>query len=117
VNKKEMEKQKKVLLEKKREINQQLSKFYDESKNVETGIAQDIGDKAESSYTKEFLLNLSDTERRQLLLIDKALANIANGTYGVCQRCEKQIIRKRLEAVPWALHCRECQELEDEESS
>lgn len=104
-------------MESKEEITARLSEAYSESKEVETGIAQDLVDKAESSYTKEFLLSLSDAERKKLLLIDAALNRIDKDEYGICQRCQKNISKKRLNAVPWAPHCIECQEKEEEEES
>jgi DnaK suppressor protein len=116
LNKKEKERYKKMLRERKQEISYLLSEFKNDTKQVETGIAQDVGDKAESSYTKEFLLSLSDTERRQLLLIDSALKRIDDGNFGVCQGCEKIIKKKRLNVVPWAPLCIECQQKEEEES-
>ncbi len=102
-------------MEKKEEIVAKLSEAYSESREVETGIAQDIADKAESSYTKEFLLSLSDAERKQLFLIDDALKRIEKDEYGICQMCQKNISKKRLNAVPWAPHCIECQEKAEEE--
>jgi DnaK suppressor protein len=93
-----------------------LSEVYNESKEVETGIAQDIVDKAESSYTKEFLLSLSNAERERLFLIDEALKRLEKNEYGICQMCQKIISKKRLDAVPWAPHCIECQEKAEEES-
>jgi len=116
LNKPEREKYKKRLLEKKEEIIAKLSEFYSESKEIESGIAQDIADKAESSYTKEFLLSLSDAERKRLFLIDEALKRIEKSEYGICQMCQKNISKKRLDAVPWAPHCIECQEKAEEES-
>ena len=115
MNKEEREKYKKTLIEKKEEIVAKLSEAYNESKEIETGIAQDIADKAESSYTKEFLLSLSDAERKQLFLIDEALKRIEKDEYGICQMCQKNISKKRLNAVPWAPHCIECQEKAEEE--
>jgi DnaK suppressor protein len=116
LNKVEREKYKKMLLEKKEEIVAKLSEVYNESKEVESGIAQDIVDKAESSYTKEFLLSLSNAEREQLFLIDDALKRLEKNEYGICQMCQKTISKKRLSAVPWAPHCIECQEKAEEES-
>ena len=116
LDKKEKDRYKKMLQEKKQEISHLLSEFSNDTKQVDTGIAQDVGDKAESSYTKEFLLSLSDKERRQLLLIDAALKRIDDGNFGVCQACEKVIKKKRLSVVPWAPLCIECQEKEEEES-
>ncbi len=117
MNKKERERYRKKLLKKKEEIVDKISETYNESKEVETGIAQDVVDKAESSYTKEFLLSLSNAEREQLLLIDDALKRIDKKEIGICQRCGKDINKKRLDAVPWTSYCIDCQEIEEEESS
>ena len=104
-------------MKKKDEIVDKISETINESKEVESGIAQDVADKAESSYTKEFLLSLTNTEREQLLLIDDALKRIDKKELGICQRCGKDIIKKRLDAVPWTPYCIDCQEIEEEESS
>lgn len=117
MKKQERERFKKKLLEKKRELNHQLTEFYSESKEVETGIAQDVGDKAESSYTKEFLLSLSDSEREKLILIDQALKRVETPEYGICQNCGTKITNKRLNVVPWATLCIVCQQKEEEEAS
>jgi DnaK suppressor protein len=117
LNKKEKERFKKKLLEKKKENNLKVSEFVHESQTVDSQEAQDVVDKAESSYTKEFLLSLSDAERKQLLLIDDALKRIKECTYGKCQMCGVDIGRKRLEAIPWAPYCLSCQEKSEEEES
>ncbi len=116
MNKKEMEVFKRNLLEKKQHIGQKLSEVYNESKEIETNIAQDLVDKAETSYTKEFLLSLSDGEREQLVLIDEALKRIQRKEFGICQQCQKEIGRKRLNALPWTPYCIDCQEKAEEES-
>jgi DnaK suppressor protein len=117
LNKQERERYKKVLQERKQELNHQLSEFYSESKEVDTGIAQDIGDKAESSYTKEFLLRLPDSERKKLAIIDQALKRIETSEFGVCQNCGVNIGKKRLNVVPWAPLCIVCQQKEEDEAS
>ncbi|MCK4363634.1 MAG: TraR/DksA family transcriptional regulator [Candidatus Aminicenantes bacterium] len=117
MNKKERERYRNKILKKKEEIVNKISETYNESKEVESGIAQDVADKAESSYTKEFLLSLSDAEREQLLLIDDALKRIDKKELGICQRCGKDINKKRLDVVPWTSYCIDCQEIEEEESS
>lgn len=116
LNQKEKDKYKKRLLQKKQEIINKICEFYSESKQIETGIAQDVADKAESSYTKEFLLSLSATEREQLRLIDEALKRIENLNYGICQMCANKISKKRLDAVPWTPYCIQCQQKAEEES-
>jgi len=68
----------------------------------------------ENSYDKDFLLSLSSLERKELHLIEEAMARIIDGSYGTCQECGEAISPKRLEAVPWARHCLKCQELEEQ---
>ena len=114
--KKEKEKYRQILIKKKEEIINNISEVCSQSKEVESGIAQDLVDKAESSYTKEFLLSLSDAERKQLFLIDEALKRIEKSDINICQMCNKEISKKRLDAVPWTSYCRECQEKEEEGS-
>lgn len=115
MNKKEKEGFRKTLADKKEAIIQKLSGFINESKEMESNVAQDLVDKAETSYTKEFLLSLSDAERSQLLLIDEALKRLAHDDFGICQMCGKEIGRKRLGAIPWTPLCIECQEKAEEE--
>ncbi len=106
---------KKKLLEAKNQIIRKIDQTFGESKDVETDVAQDLADKAESSYTKEFLLSLTDTERRQLRQIDDALRTLDSGSYGLCQNCGQPISKKRLEALPWATLCINCQQKRESE--
>jgi len=117
MKKKEQDAYKEKLAGRRNEIVRKLSNFRDESKEVETDIAQDLADKAESSYTKEFLLSLSDAERDQLFQIDAALRRIERGEFGYCQTCQKEISKKRLNALPWTSLCIDCQEKSESETS
>jgi DnaK suppressor protein len=116
MGKKEREEFRKTLLDKKDKIVRKLSELTSESKEMETNVAQDVIDKAETSYTKEFLLSLSDADRELLLFIDEALKRLKRDEFGVCQLCQQEIGRKRLEAVPWTPYCINCQEKAEEES-
>jgi DnaK suppressor protein len=115
--KKESDVFKKKLLARRDEIVIKLSAFRNDSRDVETDIAQDTADKAESSYTKEFLLSLSDAERDQLFQIDAALKRIDAKDFGFCQMCQKEIGKKRLNALPWTPLCIECQEKTESETA
>ena len=68
-----------------------------------------------TSYTREFLLSLSGFERRQLALVEDALARIEDGTYGECQMCGENVPVARLKAIPWARYCVSCQEVVEKE--
>ena len=76
--------------------------------------AQDVADKAASSYTKEFLFSLSNNERDVLQLVEEALTRVGSDNFGVCVVCEDEMDRKRLEAVPWAKRCLSCQEKQEQ---
>ncbi len=115
MNKKDKDEFHKLLADKKESIIRKLTDTITESKEMESNVAQDLVDKAETSYTKEFLLSLSDGEREQLLLIDEALKRLEHGEFGVCQLCGKEIGGKRLKAIPWTPLCIDCQEKAEEE--
>ena len=110
LSKKEKEEYRKLLLERKNSIIRKLSQFYHESKEIETDTVLCVADKAETSYTKEFLLGLTDSEREQLQLIDQALERLEKGEYGLCQVCHQEIGKKRLQIIPWTPYCINCQE-------
>ena len=115
LNKKDKDEFRRKLAGKKESIIRKLTNTITESKEMESNVAQDLVDKAETSYTKEFLLSLSDGEREQLLLIDEALKRLEHGEFGVCQTCQKEIGGKRLDAIPWTPYCIDCQERNEEE--
>lgn len=60
-------------------------------------------------------LALRDRSVQQLELVDAALARLDGGTFGTCLRCGRPIALARLEALPWAAHCIECQAIVDRE--
>ena len=78
----------------------------------EDGI-QDLADKAANAYSKELNFSLSDSDRETLVLIDEALERLGANEYGSCVNCGIEIGMKRLEAVPWAPYCIDCQELNE----
>lgn len=53
-------------------------------------------------------LALRDHERAQLTLVEEALVQIDEGTYGTCRSCGKAIAPERLEAIPWVANCIDC---------
>ncbi len=115
MNKKEKEGFRKTLLEKKFNIINKLSQTINESKEMETNVAQDSVDKAETSYTKEFLLSLSDGDRELLIEIDDALKRLDRDEFGICQLCGGDISQKRIAAIPWSPYCISCQEKAEKE--
>jgi len=70
----------------------------------------DYGDMSEQSHEEWLFLNRNAANAEQLRQIKEALQRINDGTYGICADCEKPISTKRLQAVPWAKYCVQCQE-------
>jgi DnaK suppressor protein len=64
---------------------------------------------ASQVFAQQRDLALRDRATQQLALVDAALARLDAGTYGTCQRCGRPVAAARLEALPWAAHCIECQ--------
>ncbi len=63
---------------------------------------------AQSEHEQYTLSLLGEAQRRQLTMIDAALARIEAGEYGACVDCGTQIDPKRLAALPFALLCADC---------
>ena len=75
--------------------------------------SEDIVDRANNAYQREFMFNLSGGERRLLRQVEGALERLDQGGYGVCDHCEQPIGAQRLKAIPWARYCVDCQEKEE----
>ena len=76
---------------------------------------EDEGDLATISHDKHLLYNLQEGDFRRVRFIKEALRAMDQGQYGECARCGEDISEKRLEAVPWATVCVECQERAEQE--
>ena len=70
---------------------------------------KDLGDQANTAYTREFLAELGNGDRRLLKDVLIALRKLDEGGFGECERCGEAIAEKRLEALPFARYCIECQ--------
>ena len=110
MEKKKVEYFKKKLEERQQQLRKNVSRTEQDGRASDLDSAQDIADRAASSYNKEFLFSQSNNDRQLLNMVDSALARIREGSFGECVSCGKEINAKRLEAVPWTRHCIECQE-------
>lgn len=113
MDRKKLETFRKQLAEKRDELLRAVSKNDQDGREADEEGTQDLADKAANAYTKEFLFHQSNDNRHILTLVDEALERTKNGSYGVCVECGQEVQPKRLEAVPWARHCIECQEKQD----
>jgi|SRR5579863_10071560 len=72
----------------------------------------DLIDHANADAEADLQIRVHQADGHLLRAIDEALARMRHGTYGVCEVCQQPIPKVRLEAVPWARHCRDCKEQE-----
>lgn len=56
--------------------------------------------------------SILDQLEEQLIDVNSALERIHEGTYGICTNCGQPIQAERLEALPWAELCIDCQRKE-----
>jgi DnaK suppressor protein len=110
MDKKKLETFRKKLEERQQNLRRTVSRTEEEGRGADIDTALDIADRAASSYNKEFLFHQSNNERQLLQMVEGALDRIREGVFGQCISCGAEINMKRLEAVPWARHCIQCQE-------
>jgi len=113
MDKKKIEYFKKRLETRLQDLSRAVSRTQRDGRTADEDSAQDIADRAASSYTKEFLFSQSNNDRQLLQMVESALSRIREGSFGQCISCGKEINAKRLEAVPWTRHCIECQEKQE----
>jgi DnaK suppressor protein len=103
----------KMLLGKRQEIMREIegslgqSLTEDQQRRLES--ARDVGDQALMDLERELGISLMEMRNRRRQSIDEALTRLNEGTYGICAECGVEISERRLQAVPFAKLCVECQ--------
>lgn len=105
----------KKLVEKHRQLVEEVGKSALYGKGQEDDSIKDLGDQATTAYTREFLFELGNGDRRLLKEVVTALQKLEEGSFGSCERCGEAIGEKRLEALPFARFCIGCQRTIEEE--
>ncbi len=119
---KELAKYKQLLIERREHIlsgikhitDDNLKKTLRDSSGDISGYTYHMADMASDAYNREFSLNLASSEREIVLSIEEALKRLEEKTFGDCFVCGKAIAKQRLEAVPYAKNCIECQKKQEE---
>jgi DnaK suppressor protein len=66
-------------------------------------------DQASRDGDLEFHASLLDLAERRLMAIASTLTRIDEGRFGLCEECGEQISLTRLQSVPFARYCFDCQ--------
>jgi DnaK suppressor protein len=105
-----------VLLEERRRVEAAIENLHADHPGTmsdETGedavYDNHLADTATETYDRELDYTLEENSEHLLGEIEAALKRIEDDTYGVCSNCGKPIPEERLEALPWATLCIDCQ--------
>ena len=86
-----------------------LLKVSADRESLEIQQMADPLDQVRLSTDRDMAVETLNQQARSIHEIRSALDRIEDGDYGRCERCEEPIPAKRLDAVPWARMCVECQ--------
>jgi len=105
-----------VLLEERTRVQAALENLREETAGTlyddageESAYDNHLADTATETYDRELDYTLEENSEHVLGEIEAALSRIEGGTFGVCTNCGEQIPEERLEALPWATLCIDCQ--------
>ena len=100
----------KSLMARRDELRKRLGGDLKDLSNSHKGDATgDSADLAFDSGSEEVASQLAELESRELSQIERALAKLKQGTYGLCESCVKKIPVARLNALPFSTTCVDCQ--------
>jgi DnaK suppressor protein len=100
----------KSLLGRQHELKKRLGGQLNDLRNYKAG--DSTGDSADLAFdagSEEVSSQLAELEARELGQVERALTRLKQGTYGVCEGCQKKIPVARLNALPFSTTCIECQ--------
>lgn len=113
MKRKDLERFRTQLLAKRAELLDRVRTARNSEQQSDVEEAPDLGDRALSTMSRDLMYQLTVGERDLVKRIDEALQRVSTGDFGACVHCGEPIQAARLDALPWARHCIECQELQD----
>ena|SRR5918993_3303696 len=109
---KELDELRERLLAEQVELQEQLTTIEEQSFATsqsdisgEVSFDEENADAGTFTFERERDLSIENNVRDLLGKIDRALARMDDGTYGICSRCGKPIEKARLKALPYADLC------------
>lgn len=90
-------------------IYQEMAERKDELSEDRNQAPLDLGDLSSLDFQQSMENTLLSRETEFLNRLDKALERLKQGSYGICQVCHKEISLVRLQAMPFAENCINCQ--------
>jgi RNA polymerase-binding transcription factor DksA len=91
-----------------RELDDRLARLNRDAQRGNDPLVADFPDQAVQRQNDEVIDRLRALTAWEMDRIDSALAQIASGNYGCCERCDQPIEPARLEVMPDASLCARC---------
>lgn len=98
-----------VLIKRRDALRKALAGDLSLLKELRSQSSADMVDAALDSAQDEISSQLAEVESRELAYIENALEQIRIGNYGRCEHCSGNIPMARLQALPYATLCIQCQ--------
>ena len=98
-----------ILIKRRDALRQALAGDLSLLRELRAQTAGDVVDAALDSAHDEISSQLAEVESRELASIENALERMRSGKYGSCEGCSCKIPLARLNALPYATFCIECQ--------
>ncbi len=99
----------KQLLLAEQERLREITSRRDTNEERGSGCGNHMADDATETFEQAKGVSLRRSEEAMLDQIEYALCKFEEGTYGICESCGGPIDRARLQALPYAVYCIECQ--------
>ena len=106
----ELETIKNDLLERKRQLWDEIDKDAGGEHQELIQMAKDGGDRGFAELRESTIFSLIKLKAKEIEKIEEAIQRIDNGKYGRCHDCSRWIRPARLQVQPYAVRCRSCQE-------
>ena len=119
IARKDVERYREILLDKREALVGQVENLVKEaaSSTAATELSktpQEDAENAAGAYEQDFAFITMESEEELLRKIEHALRRIKEGSFGKCGECGKDIHPDRLEALPFADLCMQCQRLDED---
>jgi DnaK suppressor protein len=95
------------------EISKAESEIAERMSDAVADAGDDQADAGAKTFEREHELALTHNAKELLAQNGRALATMADGTYGVCESCGEAIGKARLQAFPRAILCVVCKQREE----
>lgn len=98
-------------------LEEELTETLDELERLEqkllVEVEYNLGEGDPIIYEREINMALRRRARRKVRSLQEALKRFDDGTYGICEVCDRNISAQRLEALPQARLCIDCAQKAD----